>query len=262
MSIPLQFGPLKIGHRGHSATAIQSLILASEKGGDLAPLVQAITRNFGFDVFAHGVILSLRLEAESQVYLFSTHTPTWVQIYDQRAYVEVDPRVHAVLETSLPLIWDQGTFRGKSAATDRFLDAAMSYGIGSGVAIPVRDSRGHGSMTALSSESPAYDAARLAQVNHHLGEIVLFAQCLHEIFSAAILQRGIAPLSRGTPLSGRERECLTLASRGLTSEDIAGRLEISPRTVEFHFAGIRSKLAAANRQEAIAKAMAAGLILT
>ncbi len=177
MSIPLQFGPLKIGHRGHSATAIQSLILASEKGGDLAPLVQAITRNFGFDVFAHGVILSLRLEAESQVYLFSTHTPTWVQIYDQRAYVEVDPRVHAVLETSLPLIWDQGTFRGKSAATDRFLDAAMSYGIGSGVAIPVRDSRGHGSMTALSSESPAYDAARLAQVNHHLGEIVLF--CRH-----------------------------------------------------------------------------------
>ena len=91
MSIPLQFGPLKIGLRGNSATAIRPLILASEKGGDLAPLVQAITRNFGFDVFAHGVILSLRLEAENQVYLFSTHTPTWVQIYDQRAYVEVDP---------------------------------------------------------------------------------------------------------------------------------------------------------------------------
>jgi hypothetical protein len=59
MGIPLQFGPLKIGRRGHSATAIQPLMLASEKGGDLAPLVQAITRDFGFDVFAHGVILSL-----------------------------------------------------------------------------------------------------------------------------------------------------------------------------------------------------------
>jgi len=31
--------------------------------------------------------------------------------------------------------------------------------------------------------------------------------------------------------------------------------------VEFHFAGIRSKLASANRQEAIAKAMSAGLIV-
>jgi autoinducer binding domain-containing protein len=140
--------------------------------------------------------------------------------------LRVDPRVHAVLETSLPLIWDQRILRKiggdvipkissdtvqspwlKMAidlvlATDQFLDAAMSYGIASGVAIPVRDSRGHGSMTALSSESPAYDAARLALVNHRLGEIVLFAQCLHEIFSAAILQCGIAPLSRGTPLSG------------------------------------------------------------
>jgi LuxR family transcriptional regulator, activator of conjugal transfer of Ti plasmids len=263
MQIPFNFGPLKFQIPGHPASIIQPLLHASERGDDLGPVAQAITHSFGFEVFSHSVVLSLRLEAESHVYLFCTHQPVWVQIYDQRAYIEVDPRVPSVLETSLPVIWDQGTFRGKSAATDQFLDAAMSYGIASGVAIAVRDNRGHGgSMTALSSASPAYDAARLALVNRRLGEIILFAQCLHEICRAAILQRGIAPPSRGAPLSGRERECLTLASRGLTSEDIAGRLEISPRTVEFHFAGIRSKLAALNRQEAIAKAMAAGIIHT
>ena len=87
MSMPLHFGPPKIGSRGHSAAAIQPLILAAEMGGDLAPVVQAISHSFGFEVFAHGVMLSLRLEAESQVYLFSTHTPEWVQIYDRRAYV-------------------------------------------------------------------------------------------------------------------------------------------------------------------------------
>jgi Autoinducer binding domain len=92
--MPLQFGPLKIAGRGHSPAAVQPLILAAETGGDLAPVVQAITRSFGFEVFAHGVMLSLRLEAESQIYMFSTHTPSWLQIYDQRAYVEVDPRVH------------------------------------------------------------------------------------------------------------------------------------------------------------------------
>jgi LuxR family quorum-sensing system transcriptional regulator SolR len=261
MSMPLRFGPLKIGARGYAATAIRSLILASESGDDLGPVLQSITNGFGFEVFAHGVMLSLRLEAESQIYLFSTHTPAWVQIYDQRAYVEVDPRVHAVLETSLPVIWDQETFRRKSDATDQFLDAAKSYGIASGVAICVHDSRGYASMTALSSELPTYSAARLTLVNRQLGDMVLFAQCVHEIFSAAIVQRGIVPISRGASLSGRERECLTLASRGLTSDDIAGRLSITPRTVEFHFAGIRSKLAAANRQEAIAKAISAGLIL-
>jgi hypothetical protein len=49
MTMPLQFGPLKIESRGHSATAIQPLILAAEKDDDLAPVVQAITHSFGFD---------------------------------------------------------------------------------------------------------------------------------------------------------------------------------------------------------------------
>src|ERR1700687_4039811 len=103
MGMPLHFGPLKIRGRGHSAAAIQPLVLTAETGGDLAPVVHPITHSFGFEVLAHGVMLSLRLEAESQIYLFSTHTPAWVQIYDQRAYVEVDPRVHAILETPLPV---------------------------------------------------------------------------------------------------------------------------------------------------------------
>ena len=64
--MPLHFGPPKIGSRGHSAAAIQPLILAAEMGGDLAPVVQAISHSFGFEVFAHGVMLSIRLEAESQ----------------------------------------------------------------------------------------------------------------------------------------------------------------------------------------------------
>ena len=170
-------------------------------------------------------------------------------------------RVHAALETSLPIIWDQKTFRGQSVKIDQFLDAAMGYGIASGVAVPVRDNHGHGSMTALSSAAPLFDPERLEVINHRLGEMVLFAQCMHEISRAAIVQRSIAPPSRGASLSSRERECLTLASRGLTSDDIAGRLQISTRTVEFHFAGIRSKLTAVNRQEAIAKAISAGLIL-
>jgi hypothetical protein len=49
------------------------------------------------------------------------------------------------------------------------------------------------------------------------------------------------------------------AARGLTSADIGLKLDFAERTVEFHFAGIRSKLSAVNRQ-AIAKAMASGLI--
>ena len=260
MLMPLQFGPLTIRAPGYAVSLFRPLIEASERGDNLLPTIESMMRDLGFDIFAQGVIMSPRPDAETQIFLFSTHPPAWLQTYNQRAYVEVDPRVQVVLETTLPVIWDQSTFRGKSVATDRFLEVAMNHGVASGVVVPVGDVRGHASMLSLSSRLERCSDSRLALINERIGEIVLFAACLHEIFSAAIRQHGILPLSRGAPLSARECECLTLAGRGLTTEDIAERLRISSRTVQFHFDSIRAKLAAANRHEAIAKAMQRGII--
>ena len=50
--------------------------------------------------------------------------------------------------------------------------------------------------------------------------------------------------------------------QGLITDDIAVKLEISPRTVQFHFVSIRSKLGAANRQEAVALAVQSGVVRT
>ncbi len=83
---------------------------------------------------------------------------------------------------------------------------------------------------------------------------------LHELFCTGVVERGVPPAARGAPLSPRQRECLVLAARGLTTEDIAVELGITQRTAQFHFDCIRSKLGAANRQEAIAKAIVDGTI--
>ena len=53
---------------------------------------------------------------------------------------------------------------------------------------------------------------------------------------------------------------VTKREGAIGSAAMAYKLGISERTVQFHFDGIRSKLGAANRQEAIAKAIAAGII--
>ena len=50
------------------------------------------------------------------------------------------------------------------------------------------------------------------------------------------------------------------AATGLTSEDIAIKLGIKPRTANFHFGKIVTKLGVLNRKEAIAMGMARGLI--
>jgi DNA-binding CsgD family transcriptional regulator len=45
----------------------------------------------------------------------------------------------------------------------------------------------------------------------------------------------------------------------MTDEDISIKLSITPRTVKFHMDSARTKMCAANRQEAVALAVKAGL---
>ncbi len=62
------------------------------------------------------------------------------------------------------------------------------------------------------------------------------------------------------PLSKREQEILTLVARGLTNQEIAKELVISPNTVKVHLRNTFDKLEAASRTEAIVKAAQAGWI--
>jgi DNA-binding NarL/FixJ family response regulator len=61
-------------------------------------------------------------------------------------------------------------------------------------------------------------------------------------------------------LNDREMEVLTWVARGKTSAEIARKLRLSKRTIDFHVDNARIKLHAATRTEAVTKAAAGGLI--
>lgn len=61
-------------------------------------------------------------------------------------------------------------------------------------------------------------------------------------------------------LSAREREILGLLAHGLTGEQIAKRLYLSPETVRTHIRNARGKLDARTRSHAIAIALREGEI--
>jgi LuxR family transcriptional regulator len=115
-------------------------------------------------------------------------------------------------------------------------------------------------LVALNSAIPRNDDFRLQAITRNLPDILMFGHYFHEIFMRSVIAIGKAPRAAGAPLSKRERECLGLAAHGLTTDDIALKLTISARTVQFHFDSIRSKLGAANRQEAIALAVQTGIV--
>ena len=74
------------------------------------------------------------------------------------------------------------------------------------------------------------------------------------------MQRRMSP--RGPQLSPREAEILQLLADGLGVGPIARRLFISESTAKTHISKIYEKLGAANRAQAIMRALQAGLIGT
>ena len=70
-------------------------------------------------------------------------------------------------------------------------------------------------------------------------------------------QRHVGPLD---DLSERERQVLSMLALGLTNQEIADELVVSPRTVESHRAHIMTKLRASTRAEMVRVALQAGLL--
>ena len=80
------------------------------------------------------------------------------------------------------------------------------------------------------------------------------------VFSAAA-SRAVVPPARGTRvrLSDRERELLALVAQGLTTEQIAARLFLSPKTIRNRLSDLYRALGVGNRAEAVAAAYELGM---
>ena len=70
----------------------------------------------------------------------------------------------------------------------------------------------------------------------------------------------VAQTTSDHPFSPREHQVLTLAAEGLTNKEIAYRLGISERTVQFHINSIFNKTTTSSRTEAVALALRSGWI--
>ncbi|MGW6704882.1 response regulator [Streptomyces sp. NPDC054956] len=74
------------------------------------------------------------------------------------------------------------------------------------------------------------------------------------------LATGAAHAQRLAALTGREREVLVLVAAGLSNDEIAGRLEVSPLTVKTHVNRAMAKLGARDRAQLVVIAYESGLV--
>ncbi|HMA35963.1 MAG TPA: response regulator transcription factor [Chloroflexia bacterium] len=83
---------------------------------------------------------------------------------------------------------------------------------------------------------------------------------LQPAVAAKLIRRIATPPAVVAPLTDREHDVLALLVQGLPNKEIAGRLQISERTVKFHVSALLAKLGAGNRTEAVHLARQRGLV--
>jgi DNA-binding CsgD family transcriptional regulator len=213
----------------------------------------------GFDSFILAVTTFQHLRNDGKFYFCTSVPLEWVAEYDRCSYIEIDPRTIHSWNKLTPLIWDR-RIAGDDPQRITLFERAARHGIGSGVCVGLRgDPRSH-AMLGLNVVERDVNESLANKWAAAMGDIMVLAIHFHAAFLRSVVDDGIEPRQRGFPLSERERECLRLCARGQTNSDIARRLAISERTVQFHFSNTLSKLGAANRHEAVALAVSAGII--
>lgn len=263
--IPLKLENAVLADMSFRPRILAPMLEAAEAGQDLGGPLAEIVRSLGFTSFLYGLSTAARPGRDSLIYFYATSPREWSSLYEERAYIEVDPRIQNALDNSGPTPWDTETAVARAPVRQRervmrFLDDASRYDIRSGVSWGLRNPENNGILLAFNTPDRAFGPARLRSLEANIGDILTFGTYFHEFFMRNFVEVGIPSRLRGAVLTDREVSMLAHVARGLTAEDIAHKFDITVRTVRHHVDSARTKMGALNREEAVAIAAKAGLI--
>jgi DNA-binding CsgD family transcriptional regulator len=200
-----------------------------------------------------------RPDAESRTYVITNQADAWIRAYDERAYLEQDPRVELAGEPGFAF-WEAGQFHADPRHRT-FLRESAAYGIASGLVIGLctRDPPSY-AMLGFNRAAPVLDCWSAEQRSLLASQASILGKVLSRTVRRYLNEQELLFPAPPMKLNLREREILTFAAAGKTSKEIAGTLGVAKITVDMHVGTILSKMGALNRNQAIAKAIANKMI--
>jgi DNA-binding NarL/FixJ family response regulator len=133
----------------------------------------------------------------------------------------------------------------EEAADDRLVLECLRAGVSGLVERAAGAVRLSEALLALATGGSAYEPGQERAALRQLGRL---ARQARDVADTASL------------ITPREREVLGLISEGLSTRQVASRLNLSPKTVETHIAKLYRKLGARTRVQALSRAVQLGLI--
>lgn len=182
-----------------------------------------------------------------------TYPDAWRRHYTKHGLDRFDPTLHVAARSIAPVDWR------RLPRDDAFLKVfrpAAEFGIGEmGITIPVRGP--FGDIGTLSFTRKCDAAEWDALIAQHISEMQSITIHMHD---TVMRSDALSNMLRPPSLSRRESEILQWTAAGKTQADIGGILSISSRTVEVHLRSAREKLYSLTTAQAVARAIAMGLI--
>ncbi|MGB8603198.1 MAG: LuxR family transcriptional regulator [Rhizomicrobium sp.] len=227
--------------------------------------VVSFQESLGFDRMMYGYTAVSADKSDIDVTTLSTFPDAYNERYRQMRYHRADPVVRYCIESLSPCLVGLQALNlwpgcGCTSSQRLIVEEAALYGMKVGVAIPLR-SPGKNSIAGMSLSN----AMELAEFQSFIAEWGAVAQ-LAVVYAHTRIQMQLETQAAGgalacAALSRRERECLLWTAHGMSSKAVALRINLSPRTVDFHIANAMSKLGASTRSQAVAHAIAFGLLM-
>ncbi|PYD85633.1 hypothetical protein DNF23_48040 [Pseudomonas syringae pv. pisi] len=214
-----------------------------------------VARGLGFDQVLFGVVNSRHTRFES-AFLRSNYSADWRDRYDRNGFAYVDPTVAHCLSSTIPIVWEPGTFASGPQQAGLY-EEASAHGIRSGATLPVHGPQGEFGVISFASDArPDADARRA--MNEALPMLSLVRD--YAFISSWRFREEETRPEEAPRLTRRELEVLQWVMAGKSSWEVARITGCSEATVNFHLANVRQKFDVNTRQQAVVKAIALGLI--
>jgi LuxR family quorum-sensing transcriptional regulator LasR len=229
-------------------------LLKSESESSWQASLFSLARSQGFDQVLYGAVGSKHAKLES-AFLHSNYSEVWRARYDADKLAYVDPTVSHCLGSSLPIVWEPGTF--ESPQQHALYEEACGHGIRSGITFPIHGPQGEFGVVSFASDAKPGQAMD-DSIAYLMPALSLIRDYAFESSLRFINARnGAEPVPR---LTRRELEVLNWVMVGKSSWEISKITACSEATVNFHIGNIRQKFNVNTRQQALVKAISLGIL--
>lgn len=222
----------------------------------LREVLRSAAETFRCSFFVFGMRSGTAVRPPVQLVL-SNYPKPWQRYYDASGAHAFDPVVLNALQFKGPFCWDglhktpqQLALREASIRNGMTVGFTTSH-LGAGASAALLSFCGDRPQPAFPEEWPRIAAA-----------LSLLVASAHDTVASIVLERAPVDGPGRTPLTEVEVKCLELTARAKTAEQVGHLLGKRPRTVRYYLDRAAQKLGVATRKEAVATAIAQGIIDT